>query len=254
MKLLSRPLLLSSFRGPIPRLRYGQLIRKIHSDGIQSLTTISEYHCDPDTKKYLPWGFLVYRCTYRDDKAWQRMVQYIQDHAQSWLESEQRTDLIPSHDPVFLNDKTKFDGATSHDVRDHFDIWAQAQTSQTNDPSWFKYAARYEFCVFVDDICLESLVHMEDDPVVKILCRGSGYLPPEERNYQVHPEWEDGVTDDPEEYVGWIYVRAREYVWWYDWLCEDWQWPDMYNRPPILLFQNQDKWPGFWRKTQKRNS
>jgi hypothetical protein len=74
MKLLSRPLLLSFFRGAIPRLRYGQLIRKMHSDGIQSLTTISEYHCDPHTKKYLSWGFLVYRCTYRDDKAWQRMV------------------------------------------------------------------------------------------------------------------------------------------------------------------------------------
>ncbi|KAL5356161.1 hypothetical protein BJX96DRAFT_162241 [Aspergillus floccosus] len=211
-----------------------QSIRKVHSGG---LTTISEYHCHPFTKQYFPWGFLVYRCTYRDDNAWQHMVQHIQDHVQSTLECEQRSDLIPFHQPIFLNDRSKFNGATSHDVRDHFNIWTNAQTAQISMRGWWlKNAARYNFCLFVDEICLESLVHMEGDPVVKVLSRGSMYLPPEERDYQVHPNWEDGVTDEPDEYVGWTYARANEYVDWYDNLCEDWVWPDVYNRPPILFF------------------
>lgn len=71
------------------------------------------------------------------------------------------------------------------------------------------HGARYNFALFVDDICLESLDHMHS-PVVKIMSKQWPTLTPEERNYEVYPGWEDGTTEIGEEDVGWMYMHVGE--------------------------------------------
>lgn len=81
-------------------------------------------------KPDLPWGFSIYRCTYKDDKAWNKILPRIQKHVERTIELEFRgeeTDLLESHQLVIYDDPEKFDGATSREVRDHFNIWVAEQ-------------------------------------------------------------------------------------------------------------------------------
>jgi valyl-tRNA synthetase len=171
-----------------------------------------------------------------------------------------------------MDDKAKFDGATSHDVRDHFSHWVADELQTWLDPerahnfdpeevrrnpvpvdsggNCIFEGARYDFCLFVDDICLESLDHREDNPLVKILDRVWGHLEPEKRGYAMHPDWHDGETDDEFEDVGWMYTRVSDYVHNYRLLSEDpgTIWGEYYTRPPGIFLQDSDEIAGDWRK------
>lgn len=165
------------------------------------------------------------------------------------------------------DDPEKFNGATSHEVRDHFNILAEQLPQVVNTPETlqslvkqcedkpipgpeYSFGARFNFAIFVDDICLESLDHMHD-PVVKILYKQWGNLTPEEKKYEIHPEWHDGETDDGEEDVGWMYMSVREYAETYNQF--EWAhlspWHDFYLRPPLMLdiYWDKESQLGFWR-------
>jgi hypothetical protein len=221
--------------------------------------------CNTHLKKPdLPWGFSVYRCTYKDDKAWERVLQLLQDSVEEFLE-EGAPELIPHHQLVINDDVTKFDGATSHEIRDHFNAWVEEQLPLVaNYPERlhmfggscpeYSFGARFNYALFVDDICLESLDHMTS-PVVKILYKQWGNLTPEERNYKIHPDWHDGTTEMDEEDVGWMYMCADEYVELYnkfEWSYFD-MWYVFYMRPPLMDGQvperqgDRSELPGFWR-------
>ncbi|OAL74720.1 hypothetical protein A7D00_0314 [Trichophyton violaceum] len=83
------------------------------------------------------------------------------------LELHERMDLLPFHEMIVM-DKAKFEGTTSHDIRDHF---------------------------------MESMEHMRS-PVVKMLAKNFGTRKPEDRHYTVYLEWEDGETEKSDEDVG----------------------------------------------------
>ncbi|KAJ5875525.1 uncharacterized protein N7473_012872 [Penicillium subrubescens] len=150
--------------------------------------------------------------------------QLIEDKIQEMFENEnargpEAADMLPYHQLIIKNDPKKFDGATSHEVRDHFNIWVAEQLPLVSssprclqqelreDKPYhqpgpeYGFGARYNFALFVDDICLESLDHMHR-PVVKIMSKQWPTLTPEERNYEVNPGWEDGTTEMGEEDVG----------------------------------------------------
>ncbi|EEQ30658.1 conserved hypothetical protein [Microsporum canis CBS 113480] len=95
--------------------------------------------------------------------------------------------------------------------------------------------------------CLESVDHM-DLPVVKLLAKHFGARDPAERDYIIHPDYEDGETDNEEEDVGWMYLEVYNYVEMYGLLEEtDW-WYDQYQRPPLLPYDSPTHQnPGYWR-------
>ncbi|EQL34429.1 hypothetical protein BDFG_03776 [Blastomyces dermatitidis ATCC 26199] len=108
------------------------------------------------------------------------------------------------------------------------------------------FGARYNFCLFVDDICLESLNHM-GLPVVKILRRDFGHLEPEKRWYTIYPGFEDGRTAEHYQDVGWMYMDVLSYPEFYAYFSkEHTYWYDQYSRPPDMVFGFET--PGFWRK------
>ena len=223
-----------------------------------------------------PWGFCIYRCSFKDNAAWHRMLQLIQQYVQksieySMLPGEERTELLEAHDLV-VHDEPKFNGATSHEVRDHLHGWVAEQLPKVVDTPEtlqrilesysekqrkfpgpeYGFGARFNLALFVDDICLETLDHMRTcNPVVKIMYKQWGNLSPEERNYQIDPEWHDGTTDEEQEDVGWIYMSVADYVETYDRFA--WThmavWHGEYLRPPQMIeyFFDKTMQPGFWR-------
>jgi hypothetical protein len=165
-----------------------------------SLSSIVESMKNPEIRGSDPWGFVTYLCTYGNDEAWERMVKLIKDSLQG--QAKQKTivnhggkdwddlevqHLLWRHELTLIEDRDKLDGATSHEVRDHFIHWVkdeliQKRLSSASDEVHRALAnsrpgrmgpdrvlgPRYNFCLFVDDICLEYLDKMAS-PVVKIL-------------------------------------------------------------------------------------
>ncbi|KAL2852940.1 hypothetical protein BJY01DRAFT_207522 [Aspergillus pseudoustus] len=213
-------------------------------------------------KEDTAWGFVVYRTSYQANSQWQRMIQHINEEIHESLSLNQRLDLLKHHRLTVIDDAAKFDGATSHAVRDHFQSWVSSElTTVLKDPSKTRcpvnlgeravevelsLGSRYNFCLFVDDICLESLDKMSY-PVVKLLSRATGIREPEDREYQVDPYYEDGDTEFTEEDVGWMYIEVLEYCSKYNGLVDPHVWLDQYWRPPYMLFSNDEEFPGNWR-------
>ncbi|KAL4808172.1 hypothetical protein BDV18DRAFT_158284 [Aspergillus unguis] len=206
------------------------------------------------------WGFVVYRCTYKDNNPqWQRMLNALNIGITEGLEIYERPDLLSSHRLTVMDDAAKYDGATAHDVRDYFHAWVTGELPTVlKDPIiWddavlgtneegavqMQLGARYNFCLLVDDVCLESLDRMER-PVVKLLCRFQGYREPGDRGYGVHPEFEDGEMEFDEEDVGWMYMSVGEYCSHYKDLVDANNWYLTYVRPPGMMFMNDYVLPG----------
>lgn len=152
-------------------------------------------------------------------------------------------------------------GATSHQVRDHFQSWVPKNLEDRTRPDgtysedyvgWLRATStpRYKYCLFADDICLESVDQPGHDmPTVKILCKDweSPYLP-EERNYTVPAPFHDGATEYDEEDVGWMYMPVHDYIDKYD-LLGKWDWDDQYVRPPYINgFEDEKSFVGHWRQ------
>jgi valyl-tRNA synthetase len=84
-------------------------------------------------------------------------------------------------------------------------------------------------------------------PVVKLLWGRWGPLESHERNYAVHPDYEDGETDGDGENVGWMYMSVIDYMRYYNDLNEyDW-WFDLYARPPDMI-EVYERLSGSWGK------
>lgn len=71
------------------------------------------------------WGFVVYRCTYGDDAAWQSFLERIHKSARHSMEYYHGLDLLEEErfKLTVLEDKSKFDGASVQLVREHFKEW-----------------------------------------------------------------------------------------------------------------------------------
>ncbi|RDW83596.1 uncharacterized protein DSM5745_03922 [Aspergillus mulundensis] len=230
------------------------------------------------------WGFALYRCTYAEkyDSAWKRLVELIQAHVPSTLEKTGRLDLLPTHDLPVIEDP-KLDGATSHDIREHFTQWTETQlarilvdpttrTGRMQNPTAFAtglgprtvpyplqniLGPRFNYCLFADEICLESMDEMPSSPVVKLLNRD--WVRPRTARDVLGPNSEykicddhgyhDGITDDPDEDVGWMYMPVHCYIDYFDRLMEPMDWDHAYRRPPEM--EMQVMLPGWWRKKEK---
>jgi hypothetical protein len=63
-------------------------------------------------KLNLPWGFAIYRCSYKNESAWKRLLQQLEERIKDDLECNQRMDLLPHHQLVINNDINTFNRET----------------------------------------------------------------------------------------------------------------------------------------------
>ncbi|KAH6634679.1 hypothetical protein B0J18DRAFT_416893 [Chaetomium sp. MPI-SDFR-AT-0129] len=222
-----------------------------------------------------PWGLAVYRVAYSGgegaDEAWRRMVELIRDSVREDLDMRGRLDLWPRHRLVVVDDRDRFDGASPDRVREDFVKWAREEfrRNQREEPVMEDEMARlyptgpleewagtrYNFCLVVDDICLESLEHMSD-PVVKLVRKDWAPYEPElgeDEDYGDNPGWEGGVSNNEFEDVGWMYMNLSDYVDIQNSLDDPHDWEDDYVRPPLMRWRDdfEKTAPGFWRRGGK---
>ncbi|KAH3911877.1 hypothetical protein HBH56_129790 [Parastagonospora nodorum] len=226
-------------------------------------------------KSDAPWGLAVYRVSYNDDAAWDRMLSVLRQNIESSLAMQRQAqpDLCSRHSLVVMDDASKFQGAGPEKIREHFNSWAvdelQHEWRADREPATkdeiitgtsagsanyhLSYAGpRYNFCFLVDDICLESLEKMAL-PVVKLVSRDwapeSEQDEAEEDEEEEKLDWEGGETNGEFEDVGWMYVDACDYIHVQNQLLEDDFWSELYVRPPLMRFVSDfNEAPGFWRR------
>ncbi|KAI1369131.1 hypothetical protein F5Y08DRAFT_293685 [Xylaria arbuscula] len=227
--------------------------RQVDVDLIRSTMTCTKFHDSV-------WGFVIYRCSQSHEAAWLRLLQELRDEALKDLRFEISEDLLEYHDLHIIDDRRLY-GATSDQVRDHFRSWVATSleqrlrpgaTDSPEDVGWLCATStpRYQFCLFVDDICLESVDHPgTHTPVIKILDKDwESPFPPEERNYTVPAPYHDGATEYMEEDVGWMYMQPIDYLGKYT-LLGQWDWDSQYVRPPYQDgLEDEDSLIGHWRQ------
>jgi hypothetical protein len=222
-------------------------------------------------KSDAPWGLVVYRVSYSDDAAWDRMLSVIREGIELSLALRPaQPDLSSRLELVVMDDQSKFDGAGPEKIREHFNSWSvdelqrnwradrepatkdEITNSAGNAEYLFLAGSRYNFCFLVDDICLESLEKMAT-PVIKLV--NGNWAPDSEQDDAEEDEedekldWEGGETNAEYEDVGWMYVDADEYVTVQDELHQEDNWSEMYVRPPLMRFEDDfNEAPGFWRR------
>jgi hypothetical protein len=85
------------------------------------------------SSKHDKWGFVIYRCTYEDDQAWDRFQQVFRERKQQALQRSDTPKIADSHEWTFVDDRTALDGASRPQLRERFNEWA-AHAMATEQP------------------------------------------------------------------------------------------------------------------------
>ncbi|KAM5467095.1 hypothetical protein MauCBS54593_005715 [Microsporum audouinii] len=174
--------------------------------------------------KHDKWGWVIYRCTYNDDEAWDRfkkMVYYWSMEEISESES-QSFEIAGSMEWTFIEDRKLLEGASRAQLRAHFNAWAKdaIRKEQPRAEDYHTYGiSRYEYFIQVDEAALQSIKEAPQPPEYDF---GEGYV-----NF-IDATWKPlaehaAYTDDPiedndeifepidgcsEENVGWMRIRT----------------------------------------------
>jgi hypothetical protein len=163
--------------------------------------------------RHIKWGFIFYRCTYKDDNAWKRFMEIARQRAELNLEADKGIDIRKRLELTFREDRLSFDAATIDQVRDHFKSWVKQDdpshrlhtiTEEQGDGASPILTSRYVFAIHVDAESLHSVV-MEAPSPGKPDNGGIGYVNlvdslwdpnpplqcPEDAEFE-HDEHEDG--------------------------------------------------------------
>lgn len=172
---------------------------------------------------YHKWGFIIYRCTYSDDEAWLRYVQYIKDKTISSLDLMGQQFLLEKYlDFPVIEDRYQLEGASKSVVRTLFA--EQAERDRQKDQGgpgtatpFAKMIPRFNYCVYVDQLCLDTLLAREKWEHEREQGQHQQGLPPRvicaiiDTDCEPDGEGEDGY--EPVEgctrwFPGWMYCRA----------------------------------------------
>lgn len=87
--------------------------------------SIRDYYHWPAIRQSLDgkWGFVIYRCAYGDDIAWERYLRALADAAREDLGRRGRKDLAEFLEWTIFEDDVSLSGASSQTVRERFTGW-----------------------------------------------------------------------------------------------------------------------------------
>ncbi|KAJ0120530.1 hypothetical protein J7T55_015259 [Diaporthe amygdali] len=210
------------------------------------------------------WGFVIYRCVYGDDEAWQRYMKYFEEDIIEGLEHHGGDVVLPQYARwTVIEDQETLDSASIDTVRDMFVEWRNKHQVELEErwinriiPPLLRDAPnrlpRFTYCLYVDQKCLNTVTAFAEKfpkpsflapippPLVAVLVDsdfneslyvGGGYrAAPDERGQ--FPAI-DGRTC---KYIGWAYVDVNGLGSWYDELhrlrLDD---AMSYRRPPKIM-------------------
>jgi hypothetical protein len=179
-----------------------------------------------------PWGFVVYRTVYGAEGAepWARMLSRLRSAVPEAFSSTDQTNILPRHQMTVIEDEEQLAGADSHTVGHLFRAWvADDLTPRLYDTDAYggraavhakllrndmydltdsvlpPFPPRWNFCLFVDQTCLQDLDAGDAYRDVSIMLLTTKWQ--EDRVAKVAEGWADGETDEPMEEVGWMYIN-----------------------------------------------
>jgi len=114
------------------------------------------------------WGFIIYRCDYRDDFIWARFIDQWSQWVNDWLIRHGDRGLINNLAWTVREDRASLDGATIEDVRGLFTAWTKTEQAiaeqQRAVDSHVLGSPRYRFCAFVDAKALDECLRFDGLP------------------------------------------------------------------------------------------
>jgi hypothetical protein len=69
-------------------------------------------------------GFVIYRCTYQDEEAWNRFEQIILENTQEEMQESDAPEVADKLEWTFVEDRAALDGASRTQLRKRFNQWA----------------------------------------------------------------------------------------------------------------------------------
>ncbi|KAL5366366.1 hypothetical protein BJX96DRAFT_169867 [Aspergillus floccosus] len=208
------------------------------------------------------WGFPIYRCTYQNDSERAEFLHRYRLHVSDALEFYNGLDMLDSFQTTVFEDRALFEGASTATIREHFQKWATKASKEESDGSaeifrcfdGIRYinaqAARYRFCLFVDEASLQSALQapiddcLNKDAYVNML---NGWWKPASIEDYMPEDFED--VDQPEDLlddgydpvegctlrdVGWMKVALCDAgLSGFEKTSED-EWEKVYERPPEI--------------------
>ena len=205
------------------------------------------------------WGFLVYRCTYRDDHAWSRFMAILNRSVQESLQYDGTKELMDSLNHIVREDPSLLDGVSKELVRQRFREWVaspeadaerQMASAQPVLIDGIGSTPRYSYCVHVDEDALRSVVHdgngTPEEGMTKIggyvnLIKADWALPSGEeaeerrREFEIEDpcdEGEEPVEDCRMYDVGWMKVSIDSLMPGMYAMLQSGAWDENYVRPP----------------------
>ncbi|KAF2711169.1 hypothetical protein K504DRAFT_466183 [Pleomassaria siparia CBS 279.74] len=118
---------------------------------------------DPERK----WGFVIYRCTYGDDAAWERFMTHMKMRTRLNLRRVEDYDIYSRLAWTVIEDP-KLDEADDDVVRERFAQWTKTETDYSFG------TARHQACVLVRKRYLDSV--LAGPPPEKFDAKSEGYL------------------------------------------------------------------------------
>lgn len=194
------------------------------------------------------WGFVVYRCTYTSDSAWELFIQRINASLRQAMYVYNGHDLLEEgcFKLTVVADASMLDGATTQAVRRHFTEWCarmvheeqgsreEIESRRQEAPPPWDLPLRYRFCIQVDEASLQSVISEEGKGWVKLI-KGD-WESREATRQQQHPhktEEYPAIEGCTEEDVGWMKVELNSVMPDFYHILRDLNaWHAEYRRPP----------------------
>lgn len=114
--------------------------------------------------KHDKWGFVIYRCTYKDDQGWHRFKQIVHGCTQEDMQSSDAPEVFEKLEWTYVEDRAALDGVSRPQLREHFNQWAE-QAIVTEQPrahidqqAPFSGIPRYNYFIQVDEEALQSVL------------------------------------------------------------------------------------------------
>lgn len=129
------------------------------------------------------WGFIVYRCRYNDNDAWDRIMHHLNARKDTVLKNIFDDDCLAQHLDWNVQQDLSLNYATKDQVRDRFGAWvatyARAEmptsaSSQERLEGLLYENPRYKYCIHVDADSMQSVLD-GPSPAEPELC-GVGYV------------------------------------------------------------------------------
>jgi hypothetical protein len=116
--------------------------------------------------KHDKWGFVIYRCTYKNDQDWDRFQQLVHDRTREAMAQSDTPQIADSLEWTFVEDRATLEGASRPQLREHFNTWAdnayaieQPRPSQLDFRKWGLFGfQRYNYFIQVDEEALQSVL------------------------------------------------------------------------------------------------